>query len=137
MPEPREESVLKFKQHKFSQPAPYVIYADFEVLIEPMQNIPGKTASHVPCGYAYRIIGRNGLSPETCHRLSWKRFGRSLHHIHCEGEGYSSQNASLHHPNAYDYTRPGRVSKSQSLQLVQKMARERSGERSRPLLRKI
>ncbi|GBM39894.1 hypothetical protein AVEN_250215-1 [Araneus ventricosus] len=61
MPEPGEESVLKFKQHKFSQTVPYVIYADFEALIEPMQNIPGKTASHIPCGYAYLIIGPNGL----------------------------------------------------------------------------
>ncbi|GBM26391.1 hypothetical protein AVEN_8696-1, partial [Araneus ventricosus] len=35
MPEPGEESVLQFKQHKFSQPVPYAIYADFEALIEP------------------------------------------------------------------------------------------------------
>ncbi|GBN96253.1 hypothetical protein AVEN_38660-1 [Araneus ventricosus] len=44
-----------------SQPVPYAIYADFEALIEPTQNIPGKTASHIPCGYAYLIIGPNGL----------------------------------------------------------------------------
>ncbi|GBL87901.1 hypothetical protein AVEN_62211-1 [Araneus ventricosus] len=28
---------------------------------KPMQNIPGKTASHILCGYAYLIIGLNGL----------------------------------------------------------------------------
>ncbi|GBN68151.1 hypothetical protein AVEN_111406-1 [Araneus ventricosus] len=72
MPESGEESVLQFKQHKFSQPVPYAIYADFEALIEPMQNIPGKTASHIPCGYAYIIIGPNGLSlkPITVYRGS-------------------------------------------------------------------
>ncbi|GBL85266.1 hypothetical protein AVEN_145574-1, partial [Araneus ventricosus] len=72
MPEPGEESVLQFKQHKFSQPVPYAIYADFEALIEPMQTIPGKTASHIPCGYAYIIIGPNGLplKPVTVYRGS-------------------------------------------------------------------
>ncbi|GBO32084.1 hypothetical protein AVEN_95752-1 [Araneus ventricosus] len=70
MPEPGEESVLQFKQHKFSQPVPYAIYADFEALIEPMQTIPSKTASHIPCGYAYLIIGQNGLplKPVTVYR---------------------------------------------------------------------
>ncbi|GBM38893.1 hypothetical protein AVEN_49754-1 [Araneus ventricosus] len=72
MPEPGEENVLKFKQHKFSQPVPYAIYADFEALIEPMQTIPGKTASHIPCGYAYLNIGPNGLplKPVTVYRGS-------------------------------------------------------------------
>ncbi|GBM14176.1 hypothetical protein AVEN_60994-1 [Araneus ventricosus] len=72
MPEPGEESVLQLKQHKFSQPVPYAIYADFEALIEPMQTIPGKTASHIPCGYAYLIIGPNGLplKPVTVYRGS-------------------------------------------------------------------
>ncbi|GBN27496.1 hypothetical protein AVEN_67556-1 [Araneus ventricosus] len=72
MPEPGEESVLQFKQHKFSQPVPYAIYADFEALIEPMQTIPGKTASHIPCGYAYIIIRPNGLplKPVTVYRGS-------------------------------------------------------------------
>ncbi|GBO32921.1 hypothetical protein AVEN_182733-1 [Araneus ventricosus] len=67
-----EESVLQFKQHKFSQPVPYAIYADFEALIEPMLNIPGKTAFHIPCGYAYIIIGPNGLplKPVTVYRGS-------------------------------------------------------------------
>ncbi|GBN71513.1 hypothetical protein AVEN_259250-1 [Araneus ventricosus] len=81
--------------------------------------------------------GTEWTSSETCHRLSLKRCGGSFHHIHRQGEGHSSQKASHHHPNAYDNTRPERVSKSHSLQLVQKMARERSGERSRPPLRKI
>ncbi|GBM09973.1 hypothetical protein AVEN_164113-1 [Araneus ventricosus] len=37
-----------------------------------MQNIPGKTASHIPCGYAYLIIGPNGLplKPVTVYRGS-------------------------------------------------------------------
>ncbi|GBN34544.1 hypothetical protein AVEN_41157-1 [Araneus ventricosus] len=70
MPEPGEESVLQFKQHNFSQPVPYAIYADFEALIEPMQTFPSKTASHIPCGYAYLIIGPNGLplKPVTVYR---------------------------------------------------------------------
>ncbi|GBM80499.1 hypothetical protein AVEN_91783-1 [Araneus ventricosus] len=70
MPEPGEKSVLEFKQHKFSQPVPYVIDADFEALIEPMQDTPGKTASHIPCRYAYLIIGPNGLplKPITIYR---------------------------------------------------------------------
>ncbi|GBM87297.1 hypothetical protein AVEN_107416-1 [Araneus ventricosus] len=70
IPEPGEESVLKFKQHKFSQPVSYAIYADFEALGESLQNIPGKTASHIPCGYVYLIIGPNGLplKPITIYR---------------------------------------------------------------------
>ncbi|GBN55091.1 hypothetical protein AVEN_25254-1 [Araneus ventricosus] len=37
-----------------------------------MQTIPGKTASHIPCGYAYLIIGSNGLplKPVTVYRGS-------------------------------------------------------------------
>ncbi|GBN54790.1 hypothetical protein AVEN_227406-1 [Araneus ventricosus] len=37
-----------------------------------MQNIPGKTASRIPCGYAYLIIGPNGfpLKPVTVYRGS-------------------------------------------------------------------
>ncbi|CAL1293464.1 unnamed protein product [Larinioides sclopetarius] len=70
MPEPGEDSVLEFKQFKFSQPVPYVIYADFEALIQPIQGDITKTASHIPCGYAYLIIGPNGLplKPVTVYR---------------------------------------------------------------------
>ncbi|CAL1268473.1 unnamed protein product [Larinioides sclopetarius] len=70
MPEPGEDIVLEFKQFKFSQPVPYVIYADFEALIQQIQGDITKTTSHIPCGYAYLIIGPNGLplKPITIYR---------------------------------------------------------------------
>ncbi|GBM54298.1 hypothetical protein AVEN_234120-1 [Araneus ventricosus] len=55
MPVTGEDCVQKFKQHKFSLPVLYVIYANFEALVEPLQNIPGKNTSHIPYGYAYPI----------------------------------------------------------------------------------
>lgn len=54
MPEPGKDSAVQFKQHTFSLVLPYVIYADFEVLIELMQNVAGNTmknAAHIPCLY--------------------------------------------------------------------------------------
>ncbi|GBM48190.1 hypothetical protein AVEN_72469-1 [Araneus ventricosus] len=70
MPETGEEGVLEFKQHKFSQPVLYVIYANSEALVEQLQNIPGKTISHMPYGYAYPIIGP--IDGDTCLRV-WRK----------------------------------------------------------------
>ncbi|GBN27366.1 hypothetical protein AVEN_80263-1 [Araneus ventricosus] len=51
---------------------PWSRSCDFEALVEPLQNTPGKTASYIPCGYAYLIIGPNGLplKPVTVYRGS-------------------------------------------------------------------
>ncbi|GBM50965.1 hypothetical protein AVEN_114616-1 [Araneus ventricosus] len=56
---------------RFSRETPTEMW-NFEALVEPLQNIPDKIASHIPCGYTYLIIGPNGLplKPVTVYRGS-------------------------------------------------------------------
>ncbi|GFX57680.1 uncharacterized protein TNCV_4015451 [Trichonephila clavipes] len=63
-----EDKGLEFENFKFNLPVPYTIYADFESLIvkinsctpdpERSSNVP--IANHIPCGYAYVVIGPDG-----------------------------------------------------------------------------
>ena len=62
MPPPR--TYLKFNKFRYSERAPFVIYADFESLIKPMDNCdpdPNKSYTkkyqkHKPSGFSYYII---------------------------------------------------------------------------------
>ena len=70
MPE-EGNNTLSFQNHNKKMKVPYVIYADFEVLV---RNIPGcergpereqtsnteKTEWHEACGYAYRVVRSDG-----------------------------------------------------------------------------
>ena len=35
---------------------PFVIYADFECILPPLQNGKNKTHLHEPCGYSYLVV---------------------------------------------------------------------------------
>ena len=60
---PQPETYLKFKNFRYSEKAPFVIYADFESLIKPMDNCdpdPNKSYTkkyqkHKPSGFCYYI----------------------------------------------------------------------------------
>ena len=39
------------------QKVPFVIYADFECILSPLQNGKNKTHIHEPCGYSYLVVG--------------------------------------------------------------------------------
>ncbi|GFR26220.1 uncharacterized protein TNCT_612361 [Trichonephila clavata] len=63
-----ENKWLKFENFKFNLPVPYTIYADFESLIvkinsstpDPERPFTVPIANHIPCGYAYVVIGPDG-----------------------------------------------------------------------------
>ena len=68
-----EDIVMKFNQQKYEQRVPYMIYADFETLVEKLDTTDTttmKTAVHKPCGYAYVVIGPDGkpYKPPVVHR---------------------------------------------------------------------
>ena len=59
-----EEKTLKIKNHHKTLKAPYVIYADFESLIEkipycePQDTL--KTEKHKACGYSFTVVRSDG-----------------------------------------------------------------------------
>ncbi|GFX81369.1 uncharacterized protein TNCV_142191 [Trichonephila clavipes] len=63
-----ENKWLEFENFKFNLPVPYTIYADFESLIvkinscapDPERPSTVPIANHIPCGYAYVVIGPDG-----------------------------------------------------------------------------
>ncbi|GFU52148.1 uncharacterized protein TNCV_774901 [Trichonephila clavipes] len=63
-----ENKWLVFENFKFNLPVPYTIYADFESLIvkinscapDPESSSTVPIANHIPCGYAYVVIGPDG-----------------------------------------------------------------------------
>ncbi|GFY58498.1 uncharacterized protein TNIN_75881 [Trichonephila inaurata madagascariensis] len=63
-----ENKWLEFENFKFNLPVPYTIYAYFESLIEkinscapdPERSSTVPIANHIPCGYAYAVIGPDG-----------------------------------------------------------------------------
>ncbi|GFW90241.1 uncharacterized protein TNCV_2121081 [Trichonephila clavipes] len=69
---------LEFSNHKFKLPVPYVIYADLECILEkinsceqdPKISSTESIAKHVPCGFAYVIVGPDGtmVKPPTVFR---------------------------------------------------------------------
>ena len=76
---PKEEkSTLKFTSTFMQHPVPYIIYADFESIILPvstaqpstMYSFNQKVAKHIPCGYAYMVVGPDSkaVKPVKCYR---------------------------------------------------------------------
>ena len=57
-----ENSILKFEAIEKQVEAPFVVYADFESLLEPMDTPSGqrtvKYNEHIACSYAYKIVSR-------------------------------------------------------------------------------
>ncbi|GFW42907.1 uncharacterized protein TNCV_734401 [Trichonephila clavipes] len=74
----QEEKWLEFSNHKFKLPVPYVIYADLECILEKISSCEQDPkisstefiAKHVPCGFAYVIVGPDGtmVKPPTVFR---------------------------------------------------------------------
>ena len=58
------ENILKFKDYHKQLNVPFVIYADFESLLVPIQSVSNndkfsyteKLQSHQGCGYAYKLV---------------------------------------------------------------------------------
>ncbi|KAF8794328.1 hypothetical protein HNY73_002319 [Argiope bruennichi] len=73
-----EEKWLQFNNYHFQLTVPYTIYADFECVLETIdtcdQNLQTSftqpITKHVPCGYAYVVVGPNGqmVEPPTVYR---------------------------------------------------------------------
>lgn len=68
---PEKGSVIQFVNYARKQDVPFVIYADFETLLEPIQNEQVECATgssthlltrHVPAGYCYKIISSKDIS---------------------------------------------------------------------------
>ena len=65
-----EDKWLFYKDIRKQLKVPYVIYADFESLLQPVQGCETdpekssttKTTKHLPCGFSYKVVG---LTPET------------------------------------------------------------------------
>lgn len=66
---PKEgENLLTFTCMHLQHPIPYVVYADFESLLKPIQRVTPssstsfseKKSKHIPCGYGFVIIGPEG-----------------------------------------------------------------------------
>ncbi|GFR12270.1 uncharacterized protein TNCT_192491, partial [Trichonephila clavata] len=63
-----ENKWLEFENFKFNLPVSYTIYDDFESLIvkinsstpDPERSFTVPIANHIPCGYAYVVIGPDG-----------------------------------------------------------------------------
>ncbi|GFT68994.1 uncharacterized protein NPIL_677721 [Nephila pilipes] len=64
-----ENKWLEFENFNLNIPVPYTIYADFESLIvkinlyapDPARSYTVPIADHVPCCYAYMVIGPDGI----------------------------------------------------------------------------
>ncbi|GBM44867.1 hypothetical protein AVEN_157095-1 [Araneus ventricosus] len=69
---------LQFDKHRFQLPVPYVIYADFECILEkidtcemnPHISSTHSVSKHTPCGFAYVVVGPDGemIRPPTVYR---------------------------------------------------------------------
>ncbi|GFT37828.1 uncharacterized protein TNCV_4128891 [Trichonephila clavipes] len=76
-----EDKWLEFENFKFNLPVPYTIYADFESLIvkinscapDPERSSTVPIANHIPCGYAYVVIGPDGSFKKTTCCLSRRK----------------------------------------------------------------
>ncbi|GBN71052.1 hypothetical protein AVEN_232186-1, partial [Araneus ventricosus] len=63
-----KEKWLQFDKHRFQLPVPYVIYADFECILEkidtcemnPHISSTHHVSKHIPCGLAYVAVGHDG-----------------------------------------------------------------------------
>ena len=57
------EKILKFKHFPKKFPVGFVIYADFECILEKVNPTVDKTTTvvekHIPCGYCYKIVSTN------------------------------------------------------------------------------
>ena len=57
-----EDTKMKFKEYDKMLKVPYVVYADFECILKPMNNCSGNVSSqnkkneHIPCGYSYLVV---------------------------------------------------------------------------------
>ena len=57
-----KDNKLFFKNYKFQMRSPFIIYADFECIIEAMQRMEGdenktfKYQKHVPCSFGYHLV---------------------------------------------------------------------------------
>ena len=51
-----KERWMKFKNFGKSLKALFAIYADFECILEPVQEGGGKKNKHTPCGYSYLVV---------------------------------------------------------------------------------
>ncbi|GBN91024.1 hypothetical protein AVEN_195498-1, partial [Araneus ventricosus] len=73
-----KEKWLQFDKHRFQLPVPYVIYADFECILEkidtcemnPQISSTNTVSKHTPCGFAYVVVGPDGemIRPPTVYR---------------------------------------------------------------------
>lgn len=67
---PDEGSILKFNNYERKQNIPFVIYADFETLLEPIDDLKLDTDNtsysqrHVPTAFAYNIVSSSNISVE-------------------------------------------------------------------------
>ena len=91
---PQGKNVLSFKKYKHLQRCPFIIYADFESLVQPVQD-PQRvqlSAKHVNCSYAMALIGPPELdlnqlwlhrrAPEhDSHEVPWDE--RFFHDLEC------------------------------------------------------
>lgn len=48
------DAKLKFKNFSFQMKVPFVVYADFECIIKPLNDMCKR--EHVPCGFSYNIV---------------------------------------------------------------------------------
>ncbi|GBN18776.1 hypothetical protein AVEN_39703-1 [Araneus ventricosus] len=63
-----KEKWLQFDKHRLQLPVPYVIYADFECILEkidtcemnPHISSTHPVSKHTPCGFAYVVVGPDG-----------------------------------------------------------------------------
>ena len=57
------EKILKFKNYSKKFPLGFVIYADFECILEKVNPTVDKSTTvvekHIPCGYCYKIVYTN------------------------------------------------------------------------------
>ena len=65
---PKEGTKLRFENYHKQLKSPYIIYADFESIIEkmeensPQQSNTRKTSHHIACGYSYIVVRSDGLT---------------------------------------------------------------------------
>ena len=61
---PPEGSRIRFKNHQNQMPVPYVIYADFESIIEPITEKAGDkseiNSEHEACEFGYQVVRYDG-----------------------------------------------------------------------------
>ena len=61
---PEDKNILKFRNHQRTTRLPWVVYMDFECLLEPIQKSRGKNtilvSEHKICGASFLAVGPNG-----------------------------------------------------------------------------